>query len=317
MFALAVVIAITAVQLVNKNGEADGTTLGLLVLLLLLLFTVLAPAQTSRVLRRITNLKFAGVELAISEVKRAERAKPPPHEDDGVPVDWSSTGDPADDYRLLHERMTERLRFCWVILNLRQQDWLKQDDYAQIVYDLRNKDLLTGDEENFVFDVLEQDWSDFSEWTSRTRDAVLGAAWTFATRFGPLIWARYVRNELAKLDDLRRWFIADYDQKPGHRPDFLAYRDGRWAVMAARVAGAEGQPEDLHKTQKRLASFTPEPLISGRRIVIPDEREWSYDAGEVKVIRLSALLAKPSCAFDSPPATRRPRSPGAGDTYGA
>ena len=64
------------------------------------------------------------------------------------------------------------------------------------------------------------------------------------------------------------WFIADFKQeRPDHRPDFLAMRDGIWLRVASRVAltcdsatnRREGQ---IYKTRERWEGLSGRPLGS-------------------------------------------------------
>ena len=110
-----------------------------------------------------------------------------------------------------------------------------------------------------------------------------------------VVWDRYVRRELEKRD----WLVADFQQQPGHRRDFLGYWNGGWSVLAARVAGTNAHPDPLEATRRRLAEFAHRELVAGRRIVIPDIRAAAGEDLDVKVLRLGELLDEPTRAFDS------------------
>lgn len=297
LVALAAVITLMVVQLIKNDGGADSTTLGFLGLATVFLFAVMAPHQTSGALRRITSFKVAGIEVGLGEIKRAERVKPLPGEDDGVGGERPKT----NDYAAVVDRLQSRLRFVRLILGLKEE--MGEQDYLPIADRLRTDLLLTRDEESFVLDLLEGPELAMTDWSAATREAFLDSAWAFATRFGPLIWDRHVRK---RLEDAG-WFVADYRQQRGHRPDFLAYREQDWAVMAARVGGNEENPYHYAKTAGRLVRFKPQEPISGRCIVIPDIRagtlEEKYRKGSdrqdgVKVVKLGRLEKDWRRAFD-------------------
>jgi hypothetical protein len=302
--ALAVVITLIVVQLLATDGASDSTTLGLTGFVIVLLFAVLAPLQTKRVFGRIKTFKAAGVELGLEEIKRAERVRPLPREDDRVEIEKRpSTGLPAADYRKVVVELEARLRFVWAILVLGQVSDVTESDYSAIVELLGTRGLLSEDEGTFALELLDRNHLQLTDWDSSTQETFLDSAWEFAIRFGPLIWDRYVRQQLEIPRDGQKWLVADYQQQKGHRRDFLAYRDQqqRWAVMAARVAGTPDSPTSLAASRERLAKFTPESLVSGRRIIIPDIREATESDDEVRILKLSDLIADPRSAFDARP----------------
>ena len=293
LIALAGVIVLLVLQLHKKDGEADSTTLVLLILATVLLFAVLAPRTTGDVLRRISTLKLGGVEVGLKEIRRSERIKPIPSEDDGVPVKRP----PSSDYGDVVETLEGRLRFAWEFLQFDGGE-VKKEDYRGIAGKLRTELLLTQDEEVFTLDLLEGISLDISDWPSTAQNEFLDSAYAFAIRFGPMVWNRKVRRTL----DADGWFIADYRQRRGHRPDFLAYRDQRWSLFASRVGASSGGDYDLSLTANRLADFPPEdsegPKPTARFIVLPDirdgqikpEQEKSSGRSEwVEVVKLSEL----------------------------
>lgn len=89
--ALGGVAILLVVQLVQ--GPPDSTTLILAAFAALLLFIWLAPSETSRFFRRMSNLKVAGVlEIGMQTVARAEVLKPPPVGDEKRPPDREGRG---------------------------------------------------------------------------------------------------------------------------------------------------------------------------------------------------------------------------------
>lgn len=298
IFALGVAAALIVVQLVNDGGKPDTTTLGLFVLGLLLLFIVIAPSAAAEALGRISKLKLGALEFGLKEIKRAERVRPVPGEGDGVPAPRESDCGYAEIVELLHGR----LRFAREILEF-EGDVSGEDDYRDIAAWLREHALLKQDDEAFVLDLLEGTGVDVAEWDRATREDFLDAAYAFSFRFGSMIWDRRVRGELRR----HGWFLTDYEQPSGHRPDFLAYREGRWALFTARVGGAE--PGHAEKAGGRLVNFKPRPLINSRAIVIPDIRHgqvgeelaWSSARPDgVRMIRLGELNREPNLPFAVP-----------------
>ena len=298
-FGLGAVAALIVVQLFNNGGKANTTTLGLLAVGLILLFTVAAPYHASEAVRRVSKLKLGALELGLKEIKRAERVRPVPGEGDGVPAPRS----PDCGYRQIVAELQGRLRFVRLILEFENE--VKEEDYRGIASWLRGHELLRQDEEAFVLDLLEGSGADLPEWDAVTRADFLDAAYAFSVRFGPKIWDRWVRHEIRRDE----WFVVDYKQGPGHRPDFLAYREGRWALMTARVVGA--RPDYLEVAAPRLLDFEPRTLIASRAIVIPDIRagkvaeECAWGPGRpdgVRVLKLGDLKKDTELAFAEPKA---------------
>lgn len=285
-FGLGSVATLIVVQLLNNGGEVDTATLGLVALGLILLFAVAAPFHASQALRRISQLKVGALELGMKEIKRAERVRPVPGEEDGV----SATRPPNCGYPKIVSELQGRLRFVRLIFEFAGE--VREDDYRGIASWLRDHGVLTQDEETFALDLLEGTGADLPEWDKATREDFLNAAYAFAIRFGPRMWDRQVRNLLRE----EGCFVADYKQEPGHRPDFLVCHEERWALVAARVAG--DSPVYLESAGPRLHDFEPRTLIQSRAIVIPDIRQgkvsddiaWEADRPDgVRVIKLGKL----------------------------
>ncbi|HSC20965.1 MAG TPA: hypothetical protein VLC07_04485, partial [Solirubrobacterales bacterium] len=214
-FAGAVVLIV--VQMRGEEGSPDSTTLGLFLIATSLGFILLAPAATLKALQRVTRFKVGSVELGLAEIKRAERVRPP-QEGDGVQAEPRP---PGKGYEDCASRLRNRLNRVRRLLGLKA----RKDDYAAIAEELRRTDLLNRDEETFVLDLQEHDPLS-ADWSAATEQKFLDDTWAFATRFRSLVWDRYVRKQLRE----NGWFIVDFPQKPGHRPDFLACRDERWTL---------------------------------------------------------------------------------------
>jgi hypothetical protein len=292
--ALAAVVVLLAMHLDKSEGVMDSTALGLLAGGVGLLFACVAPWQTTQALRRITTFKFAGIELGLGELQRAERVRPlPREEDDEVVVGPRPIGGGAgEELRRVVDKMQARLRFSWDILEIEKKPG-HQDDYRRVASWLRGAQLITQDEEMFILDLLRSDPHDVERWGATARDEYLDSGWQFAVRFGALIWDRHVRRELRR----DGWFVADYPQERRHRPDFLGHcAEEGWAVMAARVAGPDHSPVALGPSRQRLRDVKQD-FVAGRCIVIPDIRAvTSYD-GDVQVRKLGDVLGAPKAVF--------------------
>jgi hypothetical protein len=312
--ALIAVAVVLVLQLNHKDGDADGTTLGLVALLSVLAFAVITPRQTGRVVARITNFKFAGIEVGLNQIAAAEGVKPPGSEDDGYDVERNGEG-----YRETVNEMRGKLRFARLIVDL-EEPVKEEDNYVSIVWHLAAKRLLREDEVSFILDLVSKRDLGLAELPEATQNEFLDASWTFTQRLGPLVWDRHVRRTLRS----GGWTLSDYPQAPGHREDFLAYRADAWAVVAARVGSpSEEDPYGYYLTARRLAeteqkrtgSFEGPSLpiavpIAGRCIVIPAIRAATVQSKEenetlprhVKVLKLQGSLEDdPGRAFDSNP----------------
>jgi hypothetical protein len=286
-FAGAVVLIV--VQLKGEKGSPDSTTLGLFLIATALGFILLAPAATLKALQRVTRFKVGSVELGLAEIKRAERVRPP-QEGDGVRAEPRPRGKGYEDCA---NRLRNRLNRVRRLLKLKA----RKDDFAAIAEELRRADLLNRDEETFVVDLQEHDPLS-ADWSSATEQKFLDDTWAFATRFRALIWDRYVRKQLRD----NGWFIVDFPQKPGHRPDFLACRDEKWALVAARVGSLrEGKPDNLDVVAKRLGRFHEGPALSVRSIIVPDKARVEMSADlpaqvrtDVRLLTLEESAAAPA-----------------------
>lgn len=234
-------------------------------------------------------------EREVAEIQRAERVRPLPGDDDGVTVKKRPKSAGIEE---ISKRIKDKLRFVRKIL-----DWepaVDETEYRGIAEKLRVNDLITQDEEQFVLELLAGDL-DLRGWPDDTAREFLDSAWIFSVRFGSLVWDREVRKRL----QASGWFIADFQQAPGHRPDFLAVRNGRWVAMAPRISGTPDQPFNHSVTARRLSEIDPGEKIEGRCVVIPDIREGTVADGKaeqlaapVKVVKLGTLLSSWEAAFD-------------------
>lgn len=291
---LAAVVALIVVQL--DQSSPDSTTLALVGVGIPLLFGLLAPGETGELLRRMTSFKVAGVvEVGMDTVVRAELAKPPGDEGDGIVALRN-----GQDYKAIVGELQKRIQFVHAITDLKEEIE-REDAHELIVHTLAAERLLDTEKTRFALDLLSgRDWG-LPEVPRRAREEFLDAAWSFATRFHFGIWDRYVRSELTK----RGWVIADFPQEPGHRKDFLACWDGRWALMTARVGG-HSKPWRYPTSRQRLAKTKKKTKIEGWCIVIPGgdrtatvvSKKGTGTDSRVKILKLQGSLREnPGRAF--------------------
>jgi hypothetical protein len=292
LIALGGTVALIVVQL--AQSPPDSTTLILAGLATVLLFTFFAPRETSHFFRRMTNLKVVGVvEIALGTVARAETISPPGIEDDEAK--------PRNGEELPEAVATlkEKIRFVHAITHLRDEID-NETSYREIVHMLAAEHLLRPNEAQFVLDLLAERDLGLDDLPGKALEKFLDATWSFSSRFGLVVWDRYVRSELWK----EGWVVADFWQSSRFRPDFLACWRGEWVVMAARVGETE-RPSHYPTTRKRLEKRSFKVDLAGRCIVTPggdrlatvQSKKGSGSDSEVKVLELGALREGPSRAF--------------------
>ena len=292
--AFVLVLAVIVVQLVQ--GRPDSTTLVLVGIGTALLFGVFAPDSAGALVERMTNFKVVGVvEVGLDTAVLAKGVTPPGDEGDGVIVERR-----GQNLEAVVEKLKEKMRTVNKITNLEKRVG-KKSDYPAIVYALAVDRLLDEEEARFVLDLVCGHDLGVKELPYRARQEFLDAAWSFASRFSFVVWDRYVRREMER----DGWLVADFKQEPGHRPDFLAYRDGRWALVSARVGRRKGAEKGVARyplTRERLEESDLGVPLEGRCIIVPGGERIATVVGKkgqgensnVKVLRLSNLLEHPN-----------------------
>jgi hypothetical protein len=285
---LAGVVALLVLAL-SEKVTTDATTLVLVVIGLALVFGLVMPRAAADLFGRMTQVKVGGFEVSL-ERKRAQRVRRQlPRMDDDVPLTSRPlTSDEAIDVLLVQDVARQRLRFAKSSLLGLSSDF----DYPDILAYLRESELLNTDETRLILDLL---YGSIADWPEEEREPFLDAAWPVVRRLAPTIFDRYVRNALQEAG----WRISEFPQEPGHRPDFCAYRDGRWIVAAARVADPW---KSLKPSRKRLAGEVPSD-VSKRVVIVPDSAmpDLGHDSAtpgleddglypEVEIVPLSKML---------------------------
>lgn len=296
LLALLALVALLVLQLVQ--GPPDGTTLVLIAAIALLLFGLLAPAETNRVFQRMTNLKVAGVlEIGMQSVTRAEILSPPLIEDENL-----AGGRKGRTYAEVVDEVEDKLRFVQAITHMHDETARDRSE-RQIALWLGGERLLSEEEAEFALDLVSNRELGIEALPKREREQFLDAAWPFAERFRFRAWDQFVRRRLQK----HEWVIADFPQGRDHLPDFLAHRDGRWALISTKVGEVGGYP--YTSTRDRLEKAKPAAPIDGRCIVFPGGDRGATVVGEddtgkgsqVKVLDLVHLLENPGRAFTDNP----------------
>jgi hypothetical protein len=288
---LTVLAGIVLLLLLQLSGdvEANGTTLVLVAISLLLIFLLVMPRAAAGFLERLTKVKVAGVEISLVEKTRAQLVhRRLPIMEDGVPVvSRPHTGDAAIDVLRVQDIVWQRLRFAHSVLLELDSEFGSEVGYLDVLARLHEEQLLDTDEARLILDLVNEPVDEpVASWPEEAREPFLDAAWPFARRLGPLIFDRYVRRSLQETD----WRISEFPQKRNHRPDFLACRDGRWIVAAARVA----RPwTSLKPARKRLAGDVPSDATE-RVVIVPGTTELQDDGlyPEVQVITLPKMLKR-------------------------
>jgi hypothetical protein len=267
---LILVLAVLALKLGgfdNLDDNVDVTSVILIALAIVLGFAALAPEEAREVINRITSLKFGNFEIGLQAAVRVERVQSRVAEliedvngDDDVQASTPRPvgGSAAEEFDAVRAKLTERLRYIRdVILELKPDS-----NSIQVVDAIAAERLLVPDESQVVRDLLGDAKDEVDRLRGDVREKYLEGAWRFASRFGTLVFERRVRKEMVE----KNWFLLDFNQTRNHRPDFLAYRDEKWLLVATRV-----EPGLAEDTRKRLAAQTV-PFGAVPAIIHPDKR---------------------------------------------
>jgi len=269
-----VVLMLKLVGVGSLENDVDLPAVILLALVVLLGFVALAPGEAHEFLKRMTNLKVGGFEVGLQATARVERVESRVAlieaviEDDDVRAirRRPEGGSAGEEFDAVRDKLTDRLSFvCKVILG-RGQSEKPIETVGRII---RAK-LLEPDEAQVLRDLLGDARDEVGELTADVRKRYLDGAWRFSSRFASLILERRVRRKMAKAG----WLLLDFNQTRSHRPDFLAYRNGAWLLIATRV-----EPGQTKRTRRRLSKRTV-PWAAQRVVVYPDKRK--NKAREVK-----------------------------------
>jgi len=124
--------------------------------------------------------------------------------------------------------------------------------------------------------------------SGEVRERFLDDATRTVSGFRAIVFDAFVRKHLTAAG----WAIEDFEQRGGHRPDFLAVKDGRAFRVAPRVI--TGRTSDMRRrTARRLGEASDEPRpVAGRIIVMPDATYAEPDArgANPRAVRVAGLL---------------------------
>jgi hypothetical protein len=263
------VLALLGLKRAGVGGfedNLDATALVMLGLAILLGFIALEPGEAKDILGRLTTLKVGGVEIGLQAAERLERVELRTADlfDDDVeavkprPIGGSA----AEEFDVVSEKLRERLEIVRdEILGLRHSRTT-----LETVDVIKKRRLLNPDEEQVVSDHLD-------------------GAWRFASRFATLILERRVRKAMVS----KKWLLLDFDQARSHRPDFLAFRNGVWLLVATRR-----KPGNTEKVRKRLSEQTV-PHKAHKLVVYPNKHAAEAlkvkDYPDVKLVPFSKIAS--------------------------
>jgi hypothetical protein len=260
-----ILLAVQVVGLVGLDKHVNVTTLILLGAAIILGYVTYSPDEVRAVLNRISSLRLGAFELAMQAATRVERVESRlaaqvdvANLKDEVQA-WESrpTGNGTKrEFRAVRKTLEHRLGFVRskvLVLN----DGLSSEE---VVHEISETGLLEHDELLVTYGILDDIESELERLTEEVRNRYLEGAWRFAARFGSLVFERQVRRSMLKAG----WFLTDFPQLRDHRPDFLAFRDGTWLLIAARV-----KPDATEETRARLLRQTL-PVDARRVVVAPD-----------------------------------------------
>ena len=288
-------------QLAGKI-HPDATTLVLIAIGLALIFGLLYPRGSEQLIKRLSILRFGALEVGfLHQVERATVVNRfPDNEEFGVKEipPRKRTGSISGDLREPKDLLTDRLE--WLgreLTDLLNQEGLRADAAtpADLVQAFCRQELLDCEQARFALDLLAPDGSDLYSLPRALAEEYIDRAWAFANRLRPAAFDRAVRRDFRKAE----WFLADFKQEsPHHRPDFLATREGRWLLVAPRIAltrdSASNEQDGQIALTRRRWSNRPNlggPSLDRWVIVIPDftEAPESDAPGEPAVIKRSRL----------------------------
>jgi hypothetical protein len=266
----------------------------MLLIALVLFFTTVSPRATRAFFERMTTLKLpGGVEIGLEAVNRAERVQgglSESYEDLPTPMDDVKVrqrpleGGARQQYQAVRDTLEARLRFVHtVVFGFKMS---KERNYPLILKHIDEEHLLKTDESALVRDLLGRAEDEVEKLPFELRNEFLHASWRFVVRFATLTHERLVRKRLTESG----WALIDFEQHRKHRPDFLAYRDKVWLLVAARV-----EPGKAEDTRERL-SRQPPPFEAIPVVVIPDKSSFDPDDKYpgVDVVQLGPLLERDS-----------------------
>lgn len=268
----------------------NGTTLVLLLTAVLLSLGFLYPLEVGKLTTRLTSVKLGGVlELALREVERSVAVErlPETEEYGSTPIPpLKRTGTTQGDLDEVRACLVDRL--TWLARELE----LDAGHAADVVQQLRTREFLDAQQASFAMDLVTAGRADIASLPGGVQEQYIDRAWRFANALRPTVFDRAVR------DDLRHhgWFIADFKQIiPGHRPDFLASADGRWVLVAARIAldcdsAVNEKSGQIAKTKRRWRLEGGAPIsLAARVIVIPENSDAPESDGAPAVVKRPRL----------------------------
>jgi hypothetical protein len=294
-------------QIVAGSGP-DATTLAVLLVLLAGFGALLDPVPFRSISRRVTGFEGFGVKVGL-EVQRARDVDarfPARGSDDGVSIKPRQRypDDPKAEVRGVVDHLRGRLRF--VVKAVLGEDELVIEPRPgleeliteqPLIARLESVGLLEREEARLAHELLGDLGGELPDWDAADRQPFLDNAWNFANRLTTGLFDRYARKRFKEAG----WFVGDFKQEKGHRPEFIVVKQDRWACVAARVADPP-KTQSLDRTIDRLASGPEHDLPQGV-LLVPDHVDGlrgELNAGPVRLaggkvlaVRLEGLVESP------------------------
>jgi hypothetical protein len=302
---LAILIVLIAVFGALPHGLHPTGTTAILLAIAILFFAILAwPEAAAKLTRRLSRLQVGSLQLAFAgaALERAQivsRIVPVNDEVSSV-SERPKTGDGTLDLIAIREELDSALG--WIRERMPRapdstsNSWLSSL-YVRLGHQSSNDDdllallcaehLLPGEVARFISQLWRISGEEITGWPSDTRNEVLDSAWNLATHLKSKVFDQLVRRTLQEADCV----VADFEQRRGHRPDFLVYYRQSWYRMTARriMSGDEGKSKQLGPVMRRLRGVRARPSafepafdfpISCFVLVVPDGSSAKTEPGE-------------------------------------
>ncbi len=306
VIALAILAVVIAIFGSLPHGLHPTGTTAILLAIGVLFFAILAwPEAAARLTGRLSRLQVGSLQLAFAgaALERAQIVSRiiPVNDDEVSSVsERPKTGDGTLDLAAIREELDNALG--WIRERMPRSpastnnSWLSSL-YVKLGRQSSNDDdllallcaehLLPGEVARFIRQLWRISGEEIAGWPSDTRGDVLDSAWNLATHLKSKVFDQLVRRALQEADCV----VADFEQRRGHRPDFLVYYRHSWYRMTARriMSGEEGKSKQLGPVKKRLRGVRSKPSafepafdfpISRFVLVVPDGSSARTEPGE-------------------------------------
>jgi hypothetical protein len=309
--ALAGAVGLLVWQISEKDTPPDATTLTLFLVIVIALGALLDSGPFRGLAQRIEGFEGFGIKVALKESARRIDARFP-EEDDEVRFKARprQPGDPKAEITAVVRELRRKLRFL-VISVLGERPLVTEPDPKHpdrvteqpLVARLESVGLLQRDEAQLAHELLSDLPDELAKWDEEERASFLDNAWSFAFRLATRVFDRHARQQF----EARGWFVGDFAQDKGHRPDFIVTRDGHWGLVAARVAAPTSSVDELdrlisrkwNREESRPVIVMPDYVDHLRKEL--DDGAVRLGAGDLIAIRLGNLVDSPALLDEEAP----------------